>query len=429
MRARPSPLWHPFTQHGLADVEIPVERASGAMLYTKDGRAILDGISSWWVNTHGHCHPFIVDAVQKQAAKLDQVIFAGFTHEPAEGLAEELLRLTPAPLTHVFLSDSGSTAVEVALKMAIGYWVHRGEPRRKILALEHGYHGDTFGTMAVGSPSVFNTAYAPYLFSVTHLPFPEKNAEEKTLQALRDVLEKDGKDIAALVLEPLVLGAGGMKMYDAATLKSMADLCRQHGVLLIADEVMTGWGRTGTRFACDQASIVPDILCLSKGLTGGFLPLGATLCQQEIYDAFYAADRSKTFWHSSSFTGNALACAAARANLLLWQQNKTDEIIKNLSQRQTQQLQRIAEDDQVINPRQCGTILAFEICHPQKGYLSSLAPALQRYFLRHNVLLRPLGDTVYILPPYCITDEELDAITRVIRDALDALRHGQLEQG
>lgn len=416
-----SPLWHPFTQHALLDSEVFIDRASGASLYTKDGHEIIDGISSWWVNTHGHCHPAIVNAVQEQAAKLDQVIFAGFTHAPAEELAKELLEFTNNAFDYVFLSDSGSTAVEAALKMAIGVHAHNGKPRQTIVALEHGYHGDTFGAMAAGAPSVFNEIYAPFLFKVERLPF------NSMVDAFKALLKTNGSDIAALILEPLVLGAGGMKMYTPEILKTLSDLCTAHGIILIADEVMTGFGRTGTRFACEQAGITPDIMCVSKGITGGLLPLGATLCSNAIYNAFYKKDKSKTFWHSSSYTGNALSCAAALANLKLWRENDTDSIIKNVCAMQSAQLNQLQNHPLISNPRQCGTIIAFEICHNEQGYLSSVASQLYTYFLANNILLRPLGDTVYVLPPYCISEQHLARITRVIGNALDAIGSGSLK--
>ncbi len=417
----PSPLWHPFTQHALQDGEVLIDRAEAASLFTKDGREIIDGISSWWVNTHGHCHPAIVKAVQEQAAKLDQVIFAGFTHASAEEMATELLKFTRNTFDYVFLSDSGSTAVEAALKMAIGFHAHNGKPRHTIVALEHGYHGDTFGAMAAGAPSVFNEIYAPMLFKVERLPF------NNMVDAFKTLLKTNATNIAALILEPLVLGAGGMKMYPSEILNELSELCKAHGVILIADEVMTGFGRTGTSFACEQAGITPDIMCLSKGITGGFLPLGATLCSAAIYNAFYAKDKTKTFWHSSSYTGNALACAAALANLKLWQENDTDSIVKKLCVMQTAQLKRLQNHPLIRNPRQCGTIVAFEICHKEQGYLSSVAAQLYDYFLSHNILLRPLGDTVYVLPPYCITEQQLEHITDTILAAMDAIGSGSLK--
>lgn len=418
-----SPIWHPFTQHGLFPDSIGIESAKGVYLHTKDGRKILDGISSWWINTHGHCHPKIVEAVKEQAGKLDQVIFAGFTHDPAEKLARKLVDITGKGLDHVFFSDSGSTSVEVALKMAIGYWHNTGRPRKTIIALEHGYHGDTFGTMAAGARSVYNAAYDPFLFDVVHLPFPENDSGENTLTALRKILDTSAQNIAAFICEPLVLGAGGMLMYSPAVLKSIHSLCADYGIFFIADEVMTGFGRTGTLFACEQAGIVPDILCLSKGLTAGYLPLAVTLCSSDIYRAFYARDRAKTFFHSSSFTGNAIACAAALASLGIWEDEPVKERIASLSGWHGEQLVKLAGRSDVTNIRQMGTIAAFDvIADAGKGYLSGIGPALHEYCLKHDVLLRPLGNTVYIMPPYVITREELGQIYDIVTNGLDSLQ-------
>ncbi len=309
-----SPVWHPFTQHALADRPPLIARGEGAWLETADGGRILDAISSWWVITHGHRHPRIMAAIGAQAGQLDQVIFAGFTHQPAEDVAQALLAIAPRGLAHVFYSDSGSTAVEVALKMALGFWHNQNRPRSRILALEHAYHGDTIGTMSAGARGVFNAAYAPLLFEVERLPFPAAGREQETLAALRRL----APGAAALIVEPLILGAGGMLTYGADMLAEMRRICTESGTLFIADEVMTGFGRTGTLFACEQARITPDILCLAKGLTGGALPLAATLCTPEIFDAHYSTDRARTFFHSSSYTANPLACAAARANLEIW---------------------------------------------------------------------------------------------------------------
>jgi adenosylmethionine-8-amino-7-oxononanoate aminotransferase len=411
-----SRIWHPFTQHALAGPAVKIVRAQGAYLYTDDGRAILDGISSWWVNTHGHCHPSIVQAVQAQAEQLEQVIFAGFTHDAAEQLAEALLKFTFPHLQHVFYSDSGSTAVEVALKMAIGYWAQTGQPRTKIVALEGGYHGDTFGTMSAGGRSVFNALYAPYLFDVVHLPFDDM------VHSFERLLQQSGDDIAALVVEPLIQGAGGMRIYPAETLKSLHDMCARYGVLLIADEVMTGFGRTGTKFACAQAGIQPNIMCLSKGLTGGFLPMGATLCTAAIFDAFYSDERSKMFFHSSSYTGNALACAAALASLKIWTEEPVQQRIDMIAGLQKNAAAQFAQRENIAQVRSLGTILALDVVNPQEGYLSSVGPRLYEYFMRHDVLLRPLGNTVYILPPYCITQEELERLHDIIGRALDTLR-------
>ncbi len=415
-----SPLWHPFTQHGLADPAIHITRAEGAYLYTQDGHAILDAISSWWVNIHGHGHPAIAKAIAEQAATLEQVIFAGFTHEPAERLARRLLRLAPPGLDHVFFSDSGSTAVEVAIKMAVGCWHHRGKPRRKIIALEHGYHGDMFGAMAVGQRGPFNAAYEEMLFEVAFLPFPEKGAEEKTLDALKALLNAEPDSYAALILEPLVLGAGGMKMYAPSLLKDLADLCRQNDVFLIADEVMTGFGRTGTMFACEQAGVTPDLMCLSKGLTGGFLPMGATLASADIYDAFYAADRAKTFFHSSSYTGNAIASAAANASLDVWESEPVMERIAAIGERHAKRLAGLKGDARFANVRQCGTIAALELRAHDAGYFANVGATVARAALVADILLRPLGNVVYVLPPYCISQSQLDKVYDVIEDAARA---------
>src|SRR6202140_2262328 len=313
MHRKTSPIWHPFTQHALQGEMVKVVRADGAYLYTADGRRIIDAIASWWVVTHGHCHPYIVGAIQKQAEQLNQIIFAGHTHEPAEELAAAILKLAPDGLDYVFFSDSGSTSVEVALKMALGYWHNIGELRTRIVVMQHSYHGDTIGAMSVGARGVFNAAYAPLLFDVTTVPFPSAGHEQATLDALEAAVRNERP--AAFIVEPLILGAGGMLMYPAWVLKEMKRICEASKVLFIADEVMTGWGRTGTLFACEQAGVSPDIACYSKGLTGGSIPLAVTLCAHDIYAAHLSTDRRKTFFHSSSFTANPIACAAACANL------------------------------------------------------------------------------------------------------------------
>ena len=349
-----SPVWHPFTQHGLEEPIPLVTRSEGAALFTADGRRVIDAISSWWVTTHGHCHPRIMAAIAEQAGKLDQIIFAGWTHEPAEEVARRLLAMMPRELTRVFFSDSGSTSVEVALKMALGFWRNRGEDRHRILVLEHGYHGDTIGGMSVGARGVFNQAYAPLLFDVGTIPFPGGDP-----QPSYDALDAAcAAGAAAFILEPLILGAGGMLMYPPAVLAEFAAICRRHGVLLIADEVMTGWGRTGTLLACEQAGVVPDILCLSKGLTGGAVPLAVTLASEPIFEAHRSTDRARMFFHSSSYTANPIACAAAAANLAIWEEEPVLERVALLAGRQAERLARIAANPSVENPRQLGTIAA-----------------------------------------------------------------------
>src|SRR5215467_12589152 len=396
-----SPVWHPFTQHAVHG-EIPtIVRTDGAWLEAADGRRIFDAISSWWVITHGHRYAPIVEAIRTETERLDQVIFAGFTHPPAEELARQLVAITPPPLEHVFFSDSGSTSVEVALKMALGFWQHAGEDRRHILALEGAYHGDTIGGMSVGERSVFNAPYEPLLFDVGRLPFPHKGREQETLTALDKACR--GRAVAALIVEPLILGAGGMLIYEPQVLKEMARICKSHGALLIADEVMTGWGRTGTLFACEQAGIVPDIACYSKGLTGGVLPLAVTLCRRAIFDAHYAEDRRKTFFHSSSYTANPIACAAAIANLEVWRIEPVMQRVAALAALHGNALRRFDGDPRFENVRQLGTIAALDLVVRDAGYLAEIGPRLYRHFLARDLLVRPLGNTIYLMPPYCST--------------------------
>ena len=397
-----SPVWHPFTQHGLAEPIPLVERAEGAALFTRDGRRIVDAISSWWVTTHGHRHPRIVAAIVAQAERLDQIIFAGWTHEPAEALARGLVALLPSTLAHVFYSDSGSTSVEVALKMALGYWLSRGEPRHRILTLEHGYHGDTVGGMSVGARGVYNRAYTPLLFDVEMLPFPCGDGQA-TLDALEVACSRAP---AALIVEPLVLGGGGMLMYSTDVLRQMREICERHRVLFIADEVMTAWGRTGTLLACEQAGVVPDLLCLSKGLTGGSLPLAVTLATREIFEAHLSMDKAKMFFHSSSYTANPIACAAALANLEVWSEEPVLARITSLASRQAR---RMAALTGVRNARTLGTIAACEI-GDGSGYLAAQGVALAAHFRERDVLVRPMGNTVYVMPPYCIDDDDLDRV-------------------
>jgi adenosylmethionine-8-amino-7-oxononanoate aminotransferase len=413
-----SPIWHPFTQHALQPVMTPIARSEGAWLEAADGRRILDGISSWWVVTHGHRHPRIVEAIKEQAGRLDQVIFAGFTHEPAETLAERLIEIAPAGLERVFFSDSGSTSVEVALKMALGYFRNIGEPRSRIVAMEHGYHGDTIGTMSVGARGVFNAPYEPLLFEVERIPFPEKGAEQRTLDAFEAICRREA--VAALIVEPLILGAGGMLIYLPETLRELKRICEAHGVLFIADEVMTGWGRTGTLFACEQAGVAPDIMCLAKGLTGGVVPLAVTLCREEIFAAHYAQDRTRTFFHSSSYTANPIACAAAVANVEIWRSEPVLERIALLAERQAAHVAALSRDARIQNIRQIGTITALDFNASDAGYLAGIGLRLYDFFLERGVLLRPLGNTVYVMPPYCIEEDGLRLVYDAIGEAADA---------
>ncbi len=410
-----SPIWHPFTQHGLGEPIPLVTHGEGAVLHTDDGRRIVDAISSWWVTTHGHGHPRIMAAIAEQSQRLDQIIFAGWTHQPAEDVALGLLAIMPPSLTRVFFSDSGSTSVEVALKMALGHFANRGEPRTHIVVMQHSYHGDTVGGMSVGARGVFSAAYAPLLFDVAVIPFPTAGHEQETLEALEAACRTQP---AAFIVEPLVLGAGGMLMYGADTLRAMHAICARHGVLFIADEVMTGWGRTGTLLACEQAEIAPDILCLSKGLTGGSLPLAVTMASEDIYQSHWSDDRARMFFHSSSYTANPIACAAAVANLAIWRDEPVGERVSSLAARQAARLDRLAALPGVADARSLGTIAALDLEVPDAGYLSALAPRLLAQFRDADLLLRPLGNTLYVMPPYCIDDADLDRIYDALGEAV-----------
>jgi adenosylmethionine---8-amino-7-oxononanoate aminotransferase len=401
-------VWHPYTQHAIAPPPIPIRRAEGAVLIDVDGREIIDAISSWWVTLHGHAQPEIAEAVARQARILEQVIFAGFTHEPAAQLAASLAERLPAGLTRVFFSDNGSTAVEVAIKMALQYWQNRGEPRTLIAALDHAYHGDTFGAMAASARGLFTEPFGAHLFDVLRLPAPYDASLERALE----------RPLAAVIVEPLLQGAGGMRMWSEATLRTIRQLTAERGVPLIADEVLTGFGRTGPLFACERAGIVPDIICLSKGLTGGFLPLGATAVKEEIFAAFLSTDRRHTLFHGHSFTANPLACAAACASLALLDGRSAGRRAA-IERSHREHLARIATHPCVSSPRVLGTVAAFNL--GGSGYLSPIGADLATFAIERHVLLRPLGDVVYVLPPYCTTDAQLDQIYGVITTFLDRL--------
>jgi adenosylmethionine-8-amino-7-oxononanoate aminotransferase len=412
-------VWHPYTQHAVAPPPVPIRRASGAYLYDLHDRPIFDAISSWWVTLHGHAHPAIAAAIAAQARTLEQVIFAGFTHEPAARLAAELVERLPAGLTRVFFSDDGSTAVEVALKMALQYWWNQGSRRALVAALEHAYHGDTFGAMSTSARDMFTAPYEGHLFEVARLPDP---TEGDTVAALADLLEARGDELAAVIVEPLLLGAGGMRVWEPETLRRIRELTAQAGVLLIADEVLTGFGRTGPLFACEAAGVSPDLMCLSKGLTGGFLPLGVTAAREAIFAAFAHADRRLTFFHGHSFTANPIACAAARASLTLLDESSRARRAE-LERAHRTALERLAAHPAVKRPRVLGTVAAFEIeqrVGEAGGYLDPVGPALAAFALREGVLLRPLGNVVYLLPPYCATAEEIAAVYEVIVRFLEA---------
>lgn len=417
-----SPVWHPFSQHKLESAFKKIARTEGAYLIDEDGRAILDVISSWWVITHGHRHPAISKAIRCATEQYDQIIFAEYTHEPAEELGRGLIELAPPDMEHVFYSDSGSTAVEVALKMAIGFFHNHGAPRSRVVVMEHGYHGDTIGAMSVGERGVFNAAYEPMLFNVDTIPFPEVGREQETLDVLEQFCRSG--DVAALLIEPLVLGAGGMKMYSAHLLAEFRRITKRYDTLLIADEVMTGWGRTGPLLACHQTGLAPDILCMSKGITGGALPLAATLCTAEIFDAHLSEDRRRTFFHSSSYTANPIACAAAVANLEIWRNEPVAERIQAVTLMHQERLTRFRSDPRFINVRQQGTIAALDLVVDTTGYLSEVGPRLKAFFRQRDLLIRPLGNVIYLMPPYCVTEADLDRTYDAIDEAADFIRSG-----
>lgn len=410
-------IWHPFTQHGLSADPIPVTGAKDALLFAADGKTYIDAISSWWVNTWGHAHPEIVRSVQDQAAKLEQVIFAGFTHEPAVQVAELLQELLPGSPRRIFFSDNGSTSVEVALKIAIQYWHNLEQPRKRIIAFENGYHGDTFGAMSAGK-SAFFKAFEPYLFDVVQIPVPNAGNRNELSRQFDELIS--GGDVAAFIFEPLIQGSGGMRMYDAKYLDELIAAAQQHGVICIADEVMTGIGRTGKPFASDYLQTVPDIICLSKGLTGGFLPLGVTACSPAIFEAFRSTDRMKTFFHGHSYTANPLACSAAIASLKLLEASEAQ--LQQVVNWQRELSNRLSQHPAAENLRQLGTIVAFEVrSDAQSNYFNNLRDYLYAGSIERGVLLRPLGNTVYVMPPYCITRVQLETVYRTIGEVLDNL--------
>ena len=417
-------VWHPYTQHYQSPMPVPIARAEGSWLYREDGTRILDAISSWWVTTHGHCRPEIVEAIAEQARTLDQVIFAGFTHEPAALLASALVSRLPRGLNRVFFSDNGSTAVEVAIKLSVQSFANAGSPRRLVAALEHAYHGDTFGAMAAGARSVFTQMYEPLLFEVARLPDP---SEGDTLAALEALITERGSELVAVIVEPLILGAGGMRVWDESVLQGIRERTRAAGVHLIADEVMTGFGRTGPLFACDRADVQPDLICLSKGITGGVLPLGATVTTEAIFDAFRSEDRRKTFFHGHSYTANPIACAAALASLELFDEASEDDRIR-IEVGHARHLADLAGTSGVKAVRQLGTVAAVEL-DAAPGYLSDIGRELAAFSLEQGVLIRPLGNVAYCLPPYCTTDDELQQVYTVLQRFLSGERAAPLSVG
>ncbi|MCY7354683.1 MAG: adenosylmethionine--8-amino-7-oxononanoate transaminase [Lysobacter sp.] len=436
-------LWHPCTQmreHPDVLPLVPIERGDGAWLIGRDGRRYLDAVSSWWTNLFGHAEPRIAAAIAGQARTLEHVLLAGFSHQPAVELAEKLLAIAPrqcdrAPLTKVFYADNGSAGVEVALKMAFHWFRNRGEDHRtRFVALENGYHGETLGAMAVGDIPLYRRTYAPLLAEVLFAPSPDaylaapgQSPAQRALQAadeLATIFDRHPGEVCAVILEPLVQCAGGMRMHHPEYLKRVRQLCDAHGVFLIADEIAVGFGRTGTFFACEQAGIAPDLLCLSKGLTGGFLPLAAVLTTQELYDGFLDDSRERAFLHSHSYTGNPLACAAALATLRIFDEDDVLARNKVTAARMAQLAAPLAQHPHVADVRQTGMIVAFELMRDGDKH-TPFDPALRvglrayRAALERGVVLRPLGDVLYWMPPYCIDEEQLALLADVTRTAID----------
>jgi len=413
-------IWHPFTQQKNRLPVIPIVRGKGSWLYTDEGTGLLDAISSWWVTLHGHAHPYIAEQLYQQALQLEQVIFAGFTHEPAVALAEQLLPLLPNDAKRVFYSDNGSTSTEVAIKMALQYWwnltsADATNERNIILAFNNSYHGDTFGAMSVSDRSVFTLAFHEKLFDVLFIDTPTNDNIAATL----DLIAEKGHQIAAFIYEPLVQGAGGLKMYPASLLNQLLYALQQQQIICIADEVMTGFGRTGQLFASQHLTYQPDIICLSKGLTGGTMALGITACNQRIYDAFVNDDTYKTFFHGHSFTANPLACTAALASLHLLLQPECLQQIAWITEQNQLFAKHIASHDGIKQVRTLGTILAFEIDKGKDEYLNNIGTRITQLGLTQQVYLRPLGNTVYIMPPYCCTPTEMQRIYQCLQTIID----------
>jgi len=422
-------IWHPFTQEALDPLPVRVVRAEGVYLYTEGGRRLIDAISSWWVNLHGHCHPDIVSAIVEQARRIDHVLLAGFSHEPVAELSCRLRPILPESLTHIFFSDNGSTAVEVALKMAVQYWRNLGRPgKTAIVALDHAYHGDTVGALSVGADSVFTEPFSRFRFPVhrVHSAYCHRCPVGKLRQscgidcadALSDLLEERHDEIAAVIVEPLLQGAGGMIVHPVEFLERVRKLSREHNVLLIADEVLTGFGRTGKMFACEHAKVVPDLMCLSKGLTGGVLPMGATVCTEEIHEAFVSLDRKRTFFHGHSFTGNPLAAAAGAASLGIFEREPVFDRIEGIAKIHRERLSPLANHPAVGEVRSIGTVAAIELVASDAGYLSRLKSGLYDFFMEAGILLRPLGNILYVLPPYVISSADLHLVYDRISEAL-----------
>ncbi len=411
-------IWHPFTPLKGMDQPLLIKKAEGVYLFTESDQKIIDAISSWWVNIHGHSHPYIAEVIHNQAKILEHVIFAGFTHKPAITLAKRLLEILPDNQSKVFFSDNGSTAVEVAIKMAFQYFHNQGIEKKRIIAIDGAYHGDTFGAMSVGERGPFSEPFNSYLFDVDFVDFPTPDREEEVWNHFQTLIQTG--EVAAFIFEPIVQGASGMRVYSKALLDKMIGLTQEYNAICIADEVMTGFGRLGTLFAADQLSNTPDIFCLSKGLTAGTMAMGVTTCTAEIQSAYRSSDLMKTFFHGHSFTANPITCAVANASLDLLLTEECESNRQRLNQRHTDFLERIKGHDMVRNPRVMGTIIAFELnTERETSYFNEARHHLYPYFISKGLLIRPLGNVIYLIPPYIISDEDLEFIYSTILTFLD----------
>lgn len=417
-------IWHPFTQHQIAPLPIPITHGKGAYLFDSEGKPYLDLISSWCVNIHGHAHPAIAKAIYEQALKLEQVIFSGFTHEPAVRVAEKLLSLLPAGFTKIFYSDNGSTAVEIALKMAYQYWRNQGEKRHRFLAFSGGYHGDTFGAMAVGKSSEFYQAFSDLLFDVDFAPYPatwegdEQVAEKEkaALQWLETYLGRYGQETVAVIIEPLIQ-VTSMQVCRPEFLQALQKLAHQYEVLVIYDEVMTGLGRTGATFACEKAKTKPDLICMAKALTGGFLPLAVTACHEKIYQAFLGEEMNQALIHGHSYSGSPLGCAAALVSLELLNSDNTRQQIQMIEAVHQQMLPQLSAMKGIEKIRYCGTMAAFDLA-VKASYGSRMSQNWRERFQERGLIIRPLGQSIYLLPPYCIEEADL---RRAYQDILEII--------
>lgn len=409
-------LWHPLTQHKIHPKMLGIVKAKGALLYDENGKEYIDGIASWYTSIYGHCNDYILAKVYDQMQQLDQVVFSGFTHEPAIRLSEELVKILPSGQKKLFFSDNGSTATEIGIKMALQYHFNRGEKRKVMLAFEEGFHGDTFGAMSVSGLSVYNGPFEDFFIEVERISVPTKNNIIDIISQLENRLREN--DIAGFIYEPLVQGAAAMKMHDADGLDQILQLLKSHDILTIADEVMTGFGKTGKHFASDHIPTKPDIICLSKALTAGLLPMAITSCTQDVYDAFYSDEIAKGLFHGHTYTANPLACTAALAGLELLQSEEIQDNIKRIVKLHQQFDTEIKGHPKVADTRQCGIIYALDLNIKMERY-GSLRDTLFKHFMNNGVFLRPLGNTIYILAPYIISDEQLQKIYSTIKSALE----------